>query len=498
MDITNVLILIAALVTGCIVGYFVTRGPIKAADARKIELEKEVQNERERNASLEAENKRIPGLETEVARLNEVVIRPLESDRARLSEKVERIPALEKTVEAHETTLEASRITNENIRAENERLKAELKAKQENFTELQQAREDLANQFETISKRVLSTSNDSFLTLAEQKLGGELLKPLNEKLRELNLSNREMERLRTDAYATLVEQVTQLRQSDELSRQELNKLMATLESPKARGDWGEEQLRRIAEWAGMTEHCDFDVQVPLKGSDSDYRADMVVHLAGGKSIIVDAKAQWEREIFESDNPEERKLRVAAMCSNFRKHINDLWKRDYSALIPGSPDFIVMFVRVEPVFHLALQSDLSLIAYAIGKKVVLASPTTLILLLKTVAYGWQQEAISQNAQEISDLATQLYDRFAVVGGYLSDLGRNLNNSVKSYNQLVSSTESRLLVTARRFKDDYKISSKSEIEETHPVESIATFPSAPELQHILLPEAGSDGNLLDNPE
>ena len=469
----------------------------------------ELSAERERSAALEAENKRIPELDNELKRLNDAVIRPLESDRARLSAQSERIPELEAKIRGHESTLNASQITNTSLRAENERMKAELDAERSNFRKLKEARDEFANQFEAISKRVLDTSNQSFLTLAKENFGqlhqtakgdlenrqqaiDELLKPMRDSLSKLDDGNRAMERLRADAYATLAEQVNQLRQTDELARKEINKLISTLDAPKPRGDWGEEQLRRIVELAGLTEHCSFDVQVSLKG-DAAFRADMIVHLAGDKSIIVDAKAPWDRELFQSEDSKEQQLKIKALCSNFRKHIDELNRRDYSSLVQDSPDFIVMFVPIEPVFHLALQTEPDLISYAIARKVVLASPTTLIAMLKSVAYGWQQDAISQNAQKISSLAKELYERFGVFGKHFATLGKNLNDSVKSYNDLLNSTESRLLVSARRFKD-LKVNSATDIPESRSVDTLASFPSAIELrQEELLPAAGPDGTL-----
>lgn len=473
-------------------------------------LESELATEHEQNVRLESENARISDLDAEIKRLN-VKAEVLTGDRDRYSTQAEarmgEITKLESKIVILEKTIKDTEQTSKNVHAENEGLKAKLEAEQKNFEKLKAAKEELYEKFESISNSVLSNSNQSFLTLAKETLGqyqegakgdlekrqqaiDELLKPLKENLSELDKSNREMERLRTDAYATLVQQVQHLRQSDELSRQELSKLISTLDAPKPRGDWGEEQLRRIVELAGMSEHCNFDVQVHLKG-DSTFRADMIVRLAGGKSIIVDAKAPWDREVFQSDNSKEREMKISIMCSNFQKHIDDLYKRDYASMVQDSPDFVVMFVPIEPVFHLVLQSDPSLISYAISKKVVLASPTTLIAMLKSVAYGWQQDAISQNAQKISTLAKELYERFGVFGKHLAGLGKNLNDSVKSYNELLNSTESRLLVSARRFKD-LKVSSGPDIAEGRSIETIASFPSAMELrQEELLPAAGADG-------
>lgn len=280
-----------------------------------------------------------------------------------------------------------------------------------------------------------------------------LLAPAADALVRVENQLRQIEHDRVGSYAALREQVAELhRTSNDLAGQ-TRSLAGALRSPQIRGRWGELQLQRIVELAGMTEHCDFQTQVTVVGAEGMARPDMVVKLSGGRSIPVDSKVPfnaWLQALDAGESVEAPKF-LAAHARAVRAHVDQLSAKSYWRHFQPSPEFVIMFIPGEPLLDAALKFDPLLAEYALSRDVVLATPTTLVTLLRTVAYSWRQERIGEHAEQILDLGRELHGRLATVGGHLTKLGNSLTKSVEAYNATVSSVESRVLVTARKLTE-----------------------------------------------
>jgi DNA recombination protein RmuC len=360
-------------------------------------------------------------------------------------------------------------------------------------------RQRLVGSFADLSNQALQRNTEQFLTLADTRLKEaqeaargdlaqrqqaitHLLQPLQETLSKYEQGLRQLELERKGAYATLAEQVRQLGSSNEKLRQETGNLVTALRSPQTRGRWGELQLRRVVEMAGMLAHCDFEEQVSVDTPDGRLRPDVVVKLPGGAQVVVDAKVPLEaflRSVDASDE-ETRKIELVAHARQLRTHVDQLAKREYWNQFDPSPEFVVAFVPGDPLLAAAFEHDPALIEHAMANRVLLATPTTLIALLRTVAYGWQQEALTANARTVQRLGAELYDRLRVMGSHLAKLQRGLTTTVEAFNDTVGSLESRVLVTARRFPELGVIGAGTkDLPELTPVSATARHPQASEL-------------------
>ncbi len=273
-------------------------------------------------------------------------------------------------------------------------------------------------------------------------------------LDSLHEQMRALQEQRVSWQAQLYQQVSDVRATTEGLRQETAALATALRRPHVRGRWGEMHLRRAVELAGLVARCDFDEQVTIRSDDAALRPDLVVHLAGGKQVVVDAKVPLDAFLdaieTEAADPAQA-THLARHAGQFRAHIDALSAKAYWRRLSVSPEFVVLFVPGESFLAAALESDRDLIEYAAKRKVVLATPTTLIALLRTVAHAWTQESLADKAREIHRLGCDLYERIATLGGHLDKVGRSLTAAVGAYNQAVGSLESRVLVAARRFGD-----------------------------------------------
>ncbi|SDS48939.1 DNA recombination protein RmuC [Nocardioides scoriae] len=264
----------------------------------------------------------------------------------------------------------------------------------------------------------------------------------------------DVEQQRASWQGQLHQQVDDVRRSTDLLRRETGALSTALRRPHVRGQWGELHLRRSVELAGMVEHCDFDEQVHLTdGEARTQRPDLVVHLAGGRSVVVDAKVPLDAHLdaLAADDEDEVQAHLRRHVRQFRAHVDALSSKAYWRSLPGSPEFVVMFVPAESFLAAALEVDATLLDHAASRDVVLASPTTLIALLRTVAHGWTTELLAERTREIHELGRELHARLGVMGGHLDRVGRSLKGAVEAYNGAVGSLESRVLVTARQFED-----------------------------------------------
>jgi DNA recombination protein RmuC len=369
------------------------------------------------------------------------------------------------------------------------RLEEERKASGDKITLLNNAEAKLADAFKALSADALRNNNQSFLDLAKQNLEtfqqtarselerrqsaiGDMIKPLKESLEKVDGKIGELEKNRVGAYSELREQVKQLAQSHTQLQSETGNLVKALRAPHVRGRWGEIQLRRVVELAGMLEYCDFYEQETVATEDSRIRPDMVVRLPGNRTIVVDSKVPFDAfyESISTTDDEVRAHKLKEHARLVRTHITALSRKSYWEALQPTPEFVLLFLPGETFYSAALENDPKLIEDGIGQRVIIATPTTLIALLKAVSYGWRQEQMAENAQEVSDLARTLYDRLRVFTNHFDDIGRNLDRALESYNRGVRSLESRVLVTARRFKERGAIAGE-EIELLEPIDKAA---------------------------
>jgi DNA recombination protein RmuC len=353
----------------------------------------------------------------------------------------------------------------------------------------------LAERFQALSAEALDASTARFLEVAEGRLQAanaraaselevrraaveNLVGPLRETLTSLEAQLRAAEEARTRSHAALAQQVDFARQTSEQLRVQTQALVTALRRPEARGRWGELQLRRVVELAGMSARCDFDEQVTVSSADGPQRPDMVVHLAGGKNIVVDSKVSLAAylEAAESQDDAVRAARMDAHARHLREHVDRLAGKAYWAALSPSPEFVILFIPGEAFLAPALERDSALLEYAIGRKVHIATPTTLVTMLRTAHYAWQQAALAENARAVFDVGRELYERIAVLGGHVDRLGHELTAAVRAYNKTVGSLESRVLVSARRLNDLGVVD--GELVAPAPVEETTRALSAPE--------------------
>ncbi|HVQ87750.1 MAG TPA: DNA recombination protein RmuC [Actinomycetes bacterium] len=280
-----------------------------------------------------------------------------------------------------------------------------------------------------------------------------MVRPVSETLARVEQHLATAEQQRNLAHGELREQVKSMGRTSDLLRTETQALVTALRAPQVRGRWGELQLRRVVELAGLVEHCDFSEQVTVMGDDGRLRPDLVVHLAGGKNVVVDSKVPFAGyvEAMNSEDETVIQARLVAHARHLRAHIDELSGKAYWQHLSPAPEFVVLFVPAEPFLSAALDQDPALLEYAFERNVVLATPNTLVALLRTVGYAWRQEALTANAQQVLTLGKELHSRLGVMGTHMTKLGNALDSTVKSFNQTVGSLESRVLVTARRFTE-----------------------------------------------
>jgi DNA recombination protein RmuC len=420
-----------------------------------------------------------------------------DTERATL---IERLSGKENQLHELHEALDREKDESERLRGENAgnlanllalqtRLEDERRANQEKLALLTTAEEKLTDAFKALSADALRDNNQSFLDLARQNLEkfqqhakgdldvrqtaiNDLIKPLKESLEKVDGRIGELEKTRAGAYSELREQVKVLAQSHLQLQSETGNLVKALRAPHVRGRWGEIQLRRVVELAGMLQYCDFVEQETVNGEESRIRPDLIVHLPGGRTIVVDSKVPFDAfyESISTTDEEVRASRLKDHARLVRTHINNLSRKAYWETVQPTPEFVLLFLPGETFYNAALEHDPRLIEDGVAQNVIIATPTTLIALLKAISYGWSQEQMTKNAQEVSSLAKTLYERLRIFTKHYDEVGKSLDRALEFYNKGVGSLETRVLVTARRFKELGAIGGE-EIEILEPLDKAA---------------------------
>lgn len=374
------------------------------------------------------------------------------------------------------------------------------------LTELREAKEALTAQFSEVGAKMLGEAQKQFLERADARFNqaGEkneerlkqLLSPVGERLKAYEEQVGKIEKERTEAYGDLKGLMDQMRAGQESVRSETEKLVNSLRNaPKARGRWGEQQLRNVLESAGLSEHADFSTEVSVDSDDGRMRPDAIIRVPGGRALVIDAKVSLNdyQDAFNADEEEAREIALARHCVSMKTHIEGLSRKAYWSQFDEAPDYVIMFVPGEHFLTAALEHEPSLWDHAFDKKVLLATPTNLIAIARTVAAVWRQEGLAQEAKQIGQLGKEMYDRLAVAAGHMRTVGSGLTTAVNNYNRFVGSFERNVLSTGRRFAELNIETGKNEIGELPPVEAVARAPNVE-----ALPSSDNDEDTPDAAE
>jgi DNA recombination protein RmuC len=419
----------------------------------------------------------------------------VEAERATL---VERLDGREQTIAelktaADQATRDAAEAQQKlaHLAQERAQLVTMLQKEREHAAEklalLGQAEQKLTDAFKALSAEALKSNNQSFLDLAKTSLQtlqeaakgdlekrqqaiGAIVEPVKLSLEKVDAKIQALEASRASAYGSLSQQLTSLVETEKQLRVETASLVKALRAPNVRGRWGEMQLKRVVELAGMTSHCDFHEQVSESTEDGRVRPDMIVHLPGGVDIVVDAKAPLAAylEALEATDDVIRDQKLKDHARQVQGHIASLSKKSYWEQFQPGPDFVILFLPGESFYDAAREQDPTLIEAAVNQRVMIATPMSLITLLRTIALGWNQERLARNAEEISALGKTLYERLATLGEHFIKLGRSLDGAVDAYNKSVATIETRVLTTARQFRDLGAVQGDKEIPEIAPLD------------------------------
>ena len=428
----------------------------------------------------------------------------LASARARLRERDAEVVRQNREREQLAAELAAERREREREAQTRAALAGELAAERKLAAEKARDERQLADRFQSLSRDALKVSNEQFLQLANERFGAleqgaksdlekrqqaivELVKPVRESLDKVDGKIQELEKARSAAYGALTAQVRSLLESQNELRAETGQLVKALRAPSVRGRWGEMQLKRVVEMAGMLEHCDFVQQQTIEGDEGRLRPDLIVKLPGGKRLVVDAKAPLAAylDALEAHDEDARGAHLANHARQLRNHVAQLARKAYWDQFEHSPEFVVLFVPNEAVFSAAMEQDPSLMEGAFAERVLLASPTTLIALLRAAAFGWRQERLARDAQEIASLGRDLHKRLGKLGEHFGKVGRGLLTAATAYNEAVGSFERMVVPGARKLRDK----AAPMDEELEPIAGVEVIPRAlqPTQEAAALPSA-----------
>ena len=363
---------------------------------------------------------------------------------------------------------------------------ADQKSAEEKFQSLKDAQVHLSKTFALLSTEALNRNNDTFLKLAQENLKQyqikakndldkkeksfeNLIKPIKEALDKTEKQIHSMEKERKEAYGSLTQHLESMAQTQKTLHSETRNLVQALRRPEVRGQWGEMTLKRLAELAGMVEHCDFYEQEQINSEDGLLRPDMIVRMPDGREIVVDAKTPLDAYLSAIEAPDEdtKAKELERHARNVRNRVRELSAKAYWNQFKNSPDFVVLFIPGEQFLYTALDHDKNLLEEALRQKVILSTPTSFVALLRAVAYGWRQETLAENAEHIRHIGEDLYHRLSIFSDYLAKVGKSLDSSVSHFNKAVGSFDARILPSARKFTD-MGISTKNAITEIDQIE------------------------------
>lgn len=512
MDALELIVLMLGVAGALALGWFFGSRPIKSLRQDVVTAREEREaargeveqwrgkfNEAIRDLATESERgKRVPALEAELASQRDAAL-AARSDADRLRPVADRVLQQDReleTVRTEKERLAAAKAAFE--RGEAERSQAHEKQ----LAQLSELEGKLEARFGELASKAVDGAHDRFLKQAEERFGHAgkqneeklkaLLQPVQDTLQRHGEHVSKIERDRTEAYGNLTGLIDAMRTGQEAVRTEAARLVNSLRSaPKARGRWGEQQLRNVLESCGLTEHCDFQTEVSVEGEDGRLRPDVIVRVPGGRQLVIDAKVSLNAYQDAHGAPDEaaRAQHLVVHAAAIKAHVKSLGDKAYWTQFADADDYVVMFIPGEHFLAAALESDPNLWDFAFAKRVLLATPTNLVAIARTVAAVWRQERLARDAQRIAELGKEMHDRLAVASGLLRSVGTGLNGAVKSYNKFVSSFETRLQVSGRKFRDlNVDVGSK-EIEPLEAVESLASYceDEPPKLGTAELPEA-----------
>ena len=474
MDSLAIILSLAALIAGLALGWLLRGKTVAPLVTEKAELvAKLAQAEAQRNGALQE-----LVVAQERAGQAGVLAQRLEDERAARGLAERELAALQSDAQARAEAFEAQIVA------------------------LKDAKEQLSAQFSEIGGKLLHQAQSHFLERADQRLAQahekseaqlkQLLHPVNETIQRYDQKISQIEQQRTEAYGILRGEIESMKSGQEAVRAEAQRLVDSLRhAPKARGRWGEQQLRNVLETCGLSEHVDFRTEVSVEGEDGRLRPDAIVRIPGGRALVIDAKVSLNayQDAYGAEGEEERKRLLSAHAAAMRAHVETLGRKSYADQFDEAPDYVIMFVPGEHFLSAALEHDPQLWDHAFGKRVLLATPTNLIAIARTVAAVWRQEKMADEAKRIGALGKELYERLAGAAGSLKKLGNRLTGAVSDYNSFVGSFEGRVLVTGRKLRDLNIETGGRELEALEPVEALVREPASPEAVRAL-PEAVAD--------